>query len=49
MAGKDRLILAPAGNAPAIPLDTLVSIEVILNDQLDPMEVRILSFKPAGP
>ena len=45
IAGKDRFILVPAGDGP-IPGDTPVLIEAILNDRLDPMELRILKFKP---
>ena len=45
MAGKDRFVLVPAGDAP-LPHDTPVLIEAILNDRLEPMELRILSFKP---
>ncbi len=46
MAGKDKYVLAAAANAPAIPLDTPISVEAILNDHVDPMEVKILYFKP---
>ncbi len=46
LAGKDKFVLAPAGNAPGIPLDTPLRVEAILNDRVDPMEVRILNFKP---
>lgn len=45
VAGKNKFVLAAAGNAPAIPLSTPVSIEAILNDRLDPMELKILNFK----
>jgi len=45
VAGKNKFVLAAAGNAPAIPLAAPVSIEAILNDHLDPMEVKILSFR----
>ena len=45
MAGKDKFVLVPAGGAP-IPRDTPVLIEAILNDRLDPMELKFLSLKP---
>jgi len=44
IAGKDKFVLVPPGDAP-IPGITPVLIEAILNDRLDPMELRILSFK----
>jgi copper chaperone CopZ len=44
VAGKDRFVLAAAANA--IPLDTPVLIEGILDDRLNPMELKILNFKP---
>ena len=46
MAGKDRFVLA---SGPTIPLDTPVLVEAILNDHTDPMEVKVLSFKPLVP
>jgi copper chaperone CopZ len=49
MAGKDKFAVAAAANAPAIPLDTSILVEAILNDHLDPMEVKILNFKPLKP
>ena len=44
-AGKDKFVLVPAADAP-IPRGTPVLIEAILNDGPDPMELKILSFKP---
>ena len=46
MAGKDRFALAASANAPAFPLDTPILVEAILNDRTDPMEVKVLNFKP---
>ena len=46
MAGKDRFVLAGSST---IPLDTPVLVEAILNDRLDPMEVKILTFKLLHP
>lgn len=44
VAGKNRFVLA--ANGPSIQLGAPVSIDAILNDQLNPMEVKILNFKP---
>jgi copper chaperone CopZ len=46
LAGKNKFVLVAAGNAPGLPIGTPVSIEGILNDRVDPMEVKILNFKP---
>jgi copper chaperone CopZ len=46
VAGKSKFVLAAAGNAPGVPVGTPVLIEGILNDRVDPMEVKILNFKP---
>ena len=46
MAGKDRFVLAGSST---IPLDTPILIEAILNDRVDPMEVKILTFKLLNP
>ena len=48
LAGKNKFVVAVA-NAPTIPIGKPVAIEAVLNDQLDPMEVRILNFKPLQP
>jgi copper chaperone CopZ len=45
VAGKDRFVLSQVANAPAIPSDTPILIEGILNDHVHPMEVKILNFK----
>ena len=44
VAGKNRFAVAPGGNAPSA--GSPVAIEAILNDRLNPMEVKILNFKP---
>jgi hypothetical protein len=44
VAGKSKFVLGAAGNAPGVPVGTPVSIEAILNDQVNPMEVKILNF-----
>jgi hypothetical protein len=46
VAGKNKIVLAAAGNAAGVPVGTPVSIEATLNDGLSPMEVKILNFKP---
>ena len=45
VAGKDKFVLAAAGNPSGIPAGTPISIEAILNDRVDPREVRILNFR----
>ena len=46
LAGQDRFVLASAANAPKVPSGTPVVIEAILNDKLNPMELRVLAFEP---
>jgi hypothetical protein len=46
IAGKDRFLLVSAPNVPQIPPDTSVLIEAVVNDRTDPMELRIMTFKP---
>ena len=46
VAGKNRFVLAaPDSNAPRVPSDTPVVIEAVLNDQLDPLELTVMSFR----
>ncbi len=45
VAGKDKFSLAPSPNV-KIPTDTPVTDEAIVNDRTDPMELKVLSFKP---
>ena len=47
VAGKDKFVLVPAGDAP-IPSGTPVLIEAILNDRADPMELKILRVSSPG-
>jgi copper chaperone CopZ len=42
IAGKDRFVLAPAANIAAVPLGSAVLVEGIVNDRVDPMEMKIL-------
>lgn len=46
VAGKDRFVLAAAANAPKVPSETPVVVEAVLNDKLNPMEIRVLAFRP---
>jgi hypothetical protein len=46
LAGKDKFMVASSAKAPEIPAGTPVSIEAILDDHANPMEVKILNFKP---
>ena len=49
VAGKDRFVLAAAANAPQVPSDTAVLIEAIVNDQVNPIELKVMTVKPAKP
>jgi len=44
VAGKDRFVLA-ATNAPELPSGAPVVVDALLNDQLNPMELSVLTFK----
>jgi hypothetical protein len=46
IAGKDKFVLISGANSAQIPLNTAVSIEAVVNDHVDPMELRVMSFKP---
>ena len=46
IAGKDTLLLVQGSNTPAVPANTPVMVEGILNDQASPMELKVLSLKP---
>jgi hypothetical protein len=49
VAGQDRFVLVAAPNAPQVPSDTAVLIEATLNDQTDPMELKVMTVKPIKP
>jgi copper chaperone CopZ len=49
VAGRDRFVLTGGGNTPRIPSGTPVLIEATLNDQTDPMELRVMTVKPIKP
>jgi hypothetical protein len=46
IAGKDKFVLISGSNSAQIPLNTAVSIEAVVNDHVDPMELRVMTFKP---
>ena len=49
VAGRDRFVLAAAApNMPKVPSGTPVIVEAVLNDKLNPMELRVLAFRPAN-
>ena len=47
IAGKDKFVLIAGSNTTQIPTNAPVSVEGIVNDRVDPMELRIMTFKPA--
>ncbi|HYR92187.1 MAG TPA: heavy-metal-associated domain-containing protein [Terriglobia bacterium] len=49
IAGKDKFALVSAANTPPPPSDTPVSIEAVVNDRTDPIELRIMTYKPVNP
>jgi copper chaperone CopZ len=46
VAGRDRFVLTTAPDAPAVPVDKPVLIEALLNDQVDPMTLKVMIVKP---
>ena len=48
VAGRDRFVLM-ASEGLEIPLDKPVSIEAMLNDLADPMELKVMTVKPISP
>ena len=49
VAGRDRFLLAAAGDAPKPPLGAPVLIEAMLNDLVDPMALKVMTVKPITP
>jgi copper chaperone CopZ len=49
VAGKNRFVLTADPAAPAAPPGTPVLIEATLNDQVDPMELKVMTIKPVKP
>ncbi|SRR5213593_1503507 len=46
IAGKDKFLLVSAANTPQIPLNTPVTVEAVVNDRVNPMELRVMTVKP---
>ena len=46
IAGKDKFLLVSAANSPQVPANTPVAVEAVVNDRVDPMELRVMTFKP---
>ena len=46
VAGEDSFVLKDNPSGPTLPLDTLIVVEGVLNDQVDPMQLKILGFSP---
>jgi len=49
VAGRDRFLLAAAADAPQPPPGSPVRIEAMLNDLVDPMELKVMTVKPITP
>jgi cation transport ATPase len=46
VAGKDKFVLISGSSTTQIPSNVPVSIEATVNDRVDPMELRVMTFKP---
>ena len=46
IAGKDKFLLVSAANSPQVPTNTPVAVEGVVNDRVDPMELRVMTVKP---
>jgi len=46
LAGRDKFLLLSSAKAPKVPVGTAVSIEAVLNDKADPMELQVMTVKP---
>jgi|SRR3989440_3184326 len=46
IAGKDKFLLVSAANSPQVPANTPVAVEGVVNDRVDPMELRVMTVKP---
>ena len=49
VAGRDRFLLAAAADAPQLPPGSPVLVEAMLNDLVDPMELKVMTVKPITP
>src|SRR5262249_29661947 len=45
IAGKDKFIVTSAPNSPPVPVNTSISVEAVVNDRAEPMEIRIMTFR----
>ena len=48
IAGKDKFVLAADAKTSQLPVDSPITIEAIVNDRAAPMELHIMTFKPAN-
>ena len=49
VAGKNRFVLVTSPNSPKVPVGSTVSVEGIVNDGANPMELRVMTVKPVQP
>ena len=49
IAGKDKFLLISAANTPQVPLNTPVTVEAVVNDRANPMELRVMTVNPITP
>jgi copper chaperone CopZ len=47
IAGRDRFLVVNDPRSSSAPMATPIRIEAILNDRVEPMEVKLLDFQPA--
>ena len=45
VAGRDRFVLEDNPSGPTLPLNTTILIQGTLNDELDPMELRVIAYE----
>jgi copper chaperone CopZ len=48
VTGKDKFVVATDARSSGAPLSNPIRIEAILNDRVEPMEVKILDFRPVA-
>jgi len=49
VAGKDKFVLVSSPNSPKVPAGSTVSVEGVVNDATNPMELRVMTVKPIQP
>jgi cation transport ATPase len=49
VAGRERFALAATPDAAQLPLDSPLVIEAMLNDQTDPMQLKVMTVKSFAP